>query len=50
MNPRLAQRSGLSTGSISAIELGNRPYMLITTLAQIAYGLGISLSTLCVDN
>jgi len=48
MNPRLAQRSGLSTGSISAIELGNRPYMLITTLARIAGGIGIPVSKLCV--
>lgn len=44
----LAQRSGLSTGSISAIELGKRPYTLMTTLAQIAGGMGIPFSKLCV--
>ena len=43
----VAERSGLSRGSISSIELGKRPYMLITTLARIAGGMGINFSKLC---
>jgi transcriptional regulator with XRE-family HTH domain len=44
----VAQRSGLSAGTISALEQGKRPHALITTLARIAGGLGIRCSKLFV--
>jgi transcriptional regulator with XRE-family HTH domain len=41
-----AAQSGVSPGTIRAIEQGRRPYVLLTTLAQIAGALGIPLRKL----
>ena len=44
----LAWRSGVSPGTIRALEHGQRPYALFTTLAKVAGGLGIPIHKLCV--